>query len=502
MTADPHEAGARQAEDRPLVGRAMNLDDLVAATLFESAPDGQVIVDADGIIVLANSKADEMFDWPAGSMIGHPIEDLVPERFRQVHAADRADYHGQPHARPMGLGMELRARRRDGSEFPVEISLSPIQTERGLLVIAAVRDVSERVAREAHAHRIQRSLDAIRDGVFMFDPDTLGFTYVNQGAIEQAGCSRTELLQMGPLDIMVEVDEPELRELLRPLLEHRVGSRSITTRHRRADGSTLAVEVLVQVPDLGPDVAPTVVALVRDISERIEQDERLRAAHQELQLAEDRERIAQELHDTVIQRLFATGMGVQALAGRMSDPQVSERLGQVVDDLDTTIRDIRTAIFGLQGGVFGAGVRAEVLKVAHEAASALGFEPRVRFLGPIDAVVTPEVAEHLVPTLREALANVARHARASRVEVTVRSSTDRLHLRVEDDGVGPGAVAIDGAPGDGLTGRGLLNIASRAESLGGTCALRPAATEDDVDEGTTGAILDWDVPIVDDGDDG
>ncbi|WP_195210568.1 PAS domain-containing sensor histidine kinase [Actinomarinicola tropica] len=463
------------------------LGDSIAAALFSSAPDGQVIVDASGRIVLANPQAEQMFGWPSGAMVGELIEELVPERFREVHAKDRSDYHGEPHTRPMGLGLELRARRRDGSEFPVEISLSPVETDVGLLVIAAVRDVSERVAREAHASRIQRSLDAISDGVYMFDPTSLRFTYVNQGAIEQSGWPRAELLTMGPLGIMVDTDAEELGALVAPLIERRLGSRSITTRHRRADGSTLPVEVLVQVPDLGPDIEPTVVAVVRDISERMEQDERLRAAHQELQLAEDRERIARELHDTVIQRLFATGMGVQALATRVSEPEVAERLGRVVDDLDTTIRDIRTAIFGLQGGVFGAGVRAEVLKVAHEAVPALGMEPRVRFLGPVDAVVGPEVAEHLVPTLREALANVARHARASRVEVTLRCTSERAHLQVADDGVGP-PTGDAVAPGDGLTGRGLRNVARRAEALGGTCVLRPGPDG--------GSVLEWDVAVA------
>ena len=485
VTAEPQDGVAAPRSGEP---PRIQLDDSIAAALFESAPDGQVIVDASGAIVLANSQAESMFGWPPGTLVGHAIEDLVPDRFRAAHVADRAAYQGQPHTRPMGLGLELRARRRDGSELPVEISLSPVATGVGMLVIASVRDVSERVAREAHAHRIQRSLDAISDGVFMFDPVTLRFTYVNQGAIEQAGRSRAELMAMGPLAIMVDLDADELHALLAPRLARRLGSRSITTRHRRSDGSTLDVEVLMQVPDLGPDIAPTVVAVVRDISERIEQDERLRAAQQELQLAEDRERIARELHDTVIQRLFATGMGVQALQSRAGDPEVVDRLGRVVDDLDTTIRDIRTAIFGLQGGVFGAGVRAEVLKVAHEAVDALGFEPRVRFLGPVDAVVPPEVAEHLVPSLREALANVARHAEASHVEVTLRCTADRVHLQVVDDGVGPPDHGVPGSS-DGLTGRGLLNIAQRAESLGGTCALRAAA------EG--GAALEWDVPVVD-----
>ncbi|MBK5221786.1 MAG: PAS domain S-box protein [Acidimicrobiia bacterium] len=488
MTADPDPPSASHRPGEAGAVEPVDLDDPVAAALFESVPDGQVIVDASGAIVRSNSQADQMFGWPRGEMLGRSIEDLVPDRFRRAHEVDRAEYHGQPHTRPMGVGLELRARRRDGSEFPVEISLSPLEADRGLLVIASVRDVSERVAREAHASRIQRSLDAIRDGVFMFNPETLRFTYVNSGAIEQAGFSRTELMDMGPLDVMVGLDEKSLTDLLHPLLDRQVGSRSITTQHRRRDGSILIVEVLVQVPDLGPDVPPTVVAVVRDVGERLAQEDRLAAAHQELQLAEDRERIARELHDTVIQRLFATGMGVQALSSRVRDPEVAERLGRVVDDLDTTIRDIRTAIFGLQGGVFGAGVRAEVLKVAHEAADALGFEPRVRFLGPIDALVPAPVAEQLIPTIREALANVARHGAARSVEVVVRSTSERLHLDVVDDGTGPAAA---GYSADGLTGRGLVNMSRRAEALGGSSLLRPGDGPAD----RPGAVLEWDAPL-------
>jgi PAS domain S-box-containing protein len=464
----------------------VDLSDPLASVLFDSSPDGIVIVDATGAIVLANEGAHRMFGYDAGRLVGLPINELVPERFRENHAADQAAYHADPHARPMGVGLELSAVRADDTEFPVEISLSPLESERGRLVIAAVRDVTERLASQAHARRIQQSLDAISDGVFMFDPGELCFTYVNQGAIEQIGRSRVELMSMGPLDLMVDHDEASLRALLEPLLDKRVGSRSITTRHAHADGHLIPVEVVVQCPDLGRGLERTVVALVRDITERLETEQRLRQAHEAVQLLEDRERIARELHDTVIQRLFATGMSAQALAGRVGQVEVANRLEAIVDDLDTTIRDIRTAIFGLQGGAFGNGVRATVLEVVHEAAEALGFEPRVHFVGPIDATTTPPVAEHLVPTLREALSNVARHAKATSVEVTVSGSVDRLVLEIADDGVGLGSAATDGPRGR-YSGHGLVNMSARAEQLGGTCELRPRPVG--------GTELIWDVPL-------
>jgi PAS domain S-box-containing protein len=463
----------------------IDLSDPLASALFDSSPDGIVIVDEAGTIVLANRGAHAMFGYEPGSLVGGKVGQLVPSRFRETHADNRAEYHTNPHARPMGVGLELSAERADGTEFPVEISLSPLESEQGQLVVAAVRDMTERMAAQAQVRRVQQGLDAISDGVFMFDPDTLEFTYVNQGAIEQVGRSRVELASMGPLDLMVDYDEAGLRALLAPLIERRVGSRSLTTRHRHADGRLIPVEVVIQCPELGRGLAPVVVALVRDISERLETEARLREAHEAVQLLEDRERIARELHDTVIQRLFATGMSTQALVGRVADPDIAERLRGVVDDLDTTIRDIRTAIFGLQGGAFGTGVRAKVLEVVRESTPLLGFEPRVHFVGPIDATVDTAVAEQLLPTLREALANIGRHARATQAEVTLSGSSDRLTLEVSDDGVGPQSAVVEERSDH--TGHGLANMARRAEQLGGTCELRAAPV--------AGATLVWDVPL-------
>lgn len=464
----------------------IDLSDPLASVLFDSSPDGIIIADTAGNIVLANRGAREMFGYPEGGLVGLRIEDLVPARYRATHDADRAAFHANPHTRPMGVGLELSAVRSDGSEFPVEISLSPMESDQGQLVIAAVRDVTERLASQAHARRIQQSLDAIADGVLMFDPESLKFTYVNQGAIEQVGRSRSELLTMGPLDLMVDHNEAALRAMIQPLLDRTVGSRSVTTRHRHADGHLIPVEVVVQCPDLGRGLERTVVALVRDISERLETEHRLREAHQAVQLLEDRERIARELHDTVIQRLFATGMAVQALAARAEPAELAERLDGVVDDLDTTIRDIRTAIFGLQGGAFGAGVRAKVLEVVRESSGPLGFEPRVHFVGPIDATTSPEVAEHLMPTIREALSNVARHAGARAVEVTLSANRQHLTLEITDDGVGIDSEVSDPQRG-AFSGHGLVNMAARARQLGGTCELRPRVPG--------GTELIWDVPL-------
>ncbi|HXG14674.1 MAG TPA: PAS domain S-box protein [Calidithermus sp.] len=126
--------------------------------LLEMAPDGIVIVDQQGRITLANTQAQKMFGYTAEELVGQPVELLVPEPLRSAHAGHRAAYQAQPRTRPMGVGLELAGRRKDGSQFPVEISLSPVETEDGRLVISVVRDITERRRAEARIRALNEDL--------------------------------------------------------------------------------------------------------------------------------------------------------------------------------------------------------------------------------------------------------------------------------------------------------------------------------------------------------
>ena len=202
-----------------------------------------------------------------------------------------------------------------------------------------------------------------------------------------------------------------------------------------------------------------------------------------LSLVEDRERIGRDLHDTVIQRLFATGLSLQAVIRRSDNSDVIERLEQAVDDIDHTVKEIRSTIFALQGSEqSGRGARAEVLEVVEELTGILPRAPRVRFEGPIDTLVPPAVTDHLGPVVRESLTNVARHAAATDIELELLVDGRQLTLVISDDGRGLGD------PGERRIGFGLRNLGERARSLGGRLTLGSR-------HGGGGTMLVWQVPL-------
>jgi signal transduction histidine kinase len=193
---------------------------------------------------------------------------------------------------------------------------------------------------------------------------------------------------------------------------------------------------------------------------------RIAADRQRLAVLEDRTRIAEDLHDLVIQRLFAVGLGLQGLSARVGSDTARRRLSAFIDDIDDTIRAIRQTIFSLQQPAEeAAGLRGEALRVVSEFTLALGFEPQVTFEGPLDSVVPEKSVPEVLAVLREGLSNVARHAHATSAFVTLTADTRawRLNLVVEDDGVGPGP--------DDVAGTGTATMAARARRLGGECRL-------------------------------
>ncbi|HEU5156475.1 MAG TPA: GAF domain-containing protein [Streptosporangiaceae bacterium] len=205
-----------------------------------------------------------------------------------------------------------------------------------------------------------------------------------------------------------------------------------------------------------------------------------------LVVLEDRDRIAKDLHDTVIQRLFAIAITLMSALKIIKRPEASVRVQRAVDDLDDTIRRIRSSIFALQSPSGEGGLRSGIHAIIDAAAENLGFAPSVRLEGLLDIAVADDVAEHALAVLQEALSNVARHARAHRANVSVDVGDD-LVLRVTDDGIGIAADIAAGIADGGYVERGgLRNMCDRARGLGGHFEITLPGD---------GTVLTWRVPV-------
>src|SRR4051812_36710266 len=311
----------------------------------------------------------------------------------------------------------------------------------------------------------------------------------DQGIIEFVNPMATKLFGYGIEVLVGNPVEMLLPEALRGgHVAHREGytahprtramGSGLDLRGRRRSGEEFPVEIALSPVRSGSRTFVT--AIVREVSEHRAAAEQLMYVHEQLALVDDRERIARDLHDTVIQRLFAIGLSLQGALSGVSDPKTLARLETAIDEIDGTIRDIRTSIFSLHARrMTTAGVRDDVLATTREAARALGFEPQVTFSGPIDTATTEQVRAQLIPTLREALSNVVKHAGAAHVSVALTVTDDRLALAVADDGAG--------ASGRAHGGRGIGNVTERASALGGEVELRPGASR--------GTVFEWRVPL-------
>ena len=479
-------------------------------------PDAALVVDEEGRIVSVNQHTEALFGYLASDLVGRAVELLVPERFRPAHRRDRAEYLKAPRARPMGAGLELSGRRRDGSEFPVDISLAPLTDVGRPLAVAAVRDASERRAAQATEAQLAAIVQGSTDGIIAMTTDGRISSW-NPGAEQLFGYPATEVVGRHISLLVPESSSTELEELMAAVLAGGTpGARD--TQWLKRDGSRLQVALLVSaLADSGGRPAGF-SAVVRDIAERKQAEDQLRrllmeerrlkrqqeataevrlallagtpvdealalisqracelldaeasgislldngelrvmaaaagGAHivgrmltlegslagrvlttgtsqvvasladepgvdraltasvpsgpalgvplaaegkvkgalvvtrspgargfdsqdvafasgiagqaalalelgraredrEQIMLARDRDRIAGELHDLVIQRLFATGMRLQGVTPLISDRRVAERIHEVIDELDATIGDIRTTIFSLETG--------------------------------------------------------------------------------------------------------------------------------------------------------
>jgi PAS domain S-box-containing protein len=262
--------GVAVGQDRVLSGATLQL-------LLDAAPDGIVVVARDGRIVFANAQTETLFGYPRGELLGLPVEVLVPERFRAAHPGKRESYFTDPRPRPMGAGLELFGRRKDGSEFPAEISLAPMSTEGEFLVTAAIRDATERRKVEA---KFRGLLEAAPDGMVIVDGDGR-IVLVNAQTEKLFGYAREELLGQS-VEMLVPARfhgahrADRSRYFLHPTV--RAMRSGLDLFGLRKDGSEFPAEI--SLSPLVTDEGTLVTSAIRDITERRRNEEAVLRAKQ------------------------------------------------------------------------------------------------------------------------------------------------------------------------------------------------------------------------------
>lgn len=459
--------------------------------VVDLAPDGIILVDPSGRIVLANRQTERLFGYAPEELIGRTVEYLVPERFRGGHIAHQASFHSRPTTRPMGSGLQLFARCKDGTELPVEISLSPVPTENGTYVTAIVRDISDRRALEEAQRRSEERYrllaEQARDIIYRIRlvPAPPRIEYMSPSARSLTGYLPED--HYADPDLFLEIVEPEYRPLMSQLMsdpESLPNPFLVQIRKRDGDLAWHEQQFTVVRDVSGEPVAIEGIARDTTLRIRAEQDRQRLAAEAELQL--DRERIARDLHDGVMQTIFAVGLNLLETKNMVGDanPSAVLSIDQSIQELRQVIDDIRRYVMALPLERLGDDLPVLLNGLVSNVREGTSLEVTLNFperMPPLSEQQTLAVYH----VAREALANVQKHARASRVELQLDVNDEGLVFQVQDDGTG---FDVEARPGQ--EHMGLRNMRSRAEALDGTLDV---ASSD-----TTGTRVRFWLPLVPD----
>ncbi len=251
--------------------------------LLESPLDAIMIVDKQGIIRMINERMEKTFGHKREELLGKQMGLLIPHKHRSAHSQHHKDYFTEPRARPMGTGLELYGLHKDGNEFPVEISLTPLETEGDMLVSAAIRDISTRKYAEVLYARFGKILEASTNEIYLFDANTLHFTFVNKGARDNLGYNTEELRGLTPIDLLKpEYTKEAFAALIQSLRDGEKDTIRFITKHHRKNGSLYPVEVNLHL--YLHEAPPIFVAIVLDITERVHAEAALRENEQRMAL--------------------------------------------------------------------------------------------------------------------------------------------------------------------------------------------------------------------------
>jgi PAS domain S-box-containing protein len=461
--------------------------------VVEAAPDALLLVDQSGYMILVNPQVERLFGYPSEELVGRKVESLIPERYCDEYNNRLKQFIANPSTRPVSFDFDFSASRKDGSEFPAEISLGSLSTGESVWVACNIRDISMRkraeLALQESMQTYQVLFENAGDAIFLLNLKGK-IQQANQKAADLLGYSREELQVLTIRDIVIPEEYQDAEQKLNYILNGHSIPPYVRYLRNRA-GKVFPVEAnLVLVHD-GDGQPKFFQSIVRDISERIKAEqaqnqlieeikqsrEQLRALALRLQEAREFERrqIAAELHDRVGQNLTGLNLNLQIIRNQLnseSKPAVHSRLIDSLKLAEETTRQVRDVMADLQpplldeyglvsalnwyAGIFSQRTGITAAVIGDE------FDPRL----------PPGKEMALFRMVQEALNNVVKHAQATQVMVLVESNGAEGCLTVEDDGQGfdPQAMNAAGNPPHW----GFLTMQQRAVSLGGQIVIDSA----------------------------
>jgi PAS domain S-box-containing protein len=464
--------------------------------LLNAAPDATVIVNSQGLIEMVNRQVEDLFLYNRDELLGKPVEMLMPLPLRDAHGTHVQGYVKEHRTRPMGAGMELQARQKDGTLFPVEISLSPLETEDGLLVSASIRDITERrkiqqrlvqfneeleLQVQARTLEIQQSEKKYRilveeavDGITVFSMGTMQCVEANKKITELLGYSHAEMMEKRITDFF---SKEELQRQPMKLAELQQGLTVQVERSlKRRDGTTIQVEASAKPLEHG-----LVLVFIRDIRERKAAEEKILQINKQLrQLSvrledvreQERIRISREIHDELGQQLTGLKMDIAWLSKKVTateEPIRKKFAGALTltDEMVKTVRRISTELRPAVLDDLGLTAAIEWQSVEFEKR----FNINVHLVVPESSpLISMEKVTGIFRVYQEALTNVARHAQATAIESAICFTDAGLTLSVADNGKG---FDVQKA-GAGKT-LGLLGMRERVLAMGGNYAVTSQA---------------------------
>ena len=356
----------------------VNTDSRLDAIL-NTAVEGIITIDDRGTIDSINPAGEVLFGYTADELIGRNVSTLMPPPYRDEHDGYLANYRHTGVRKIIGIGREVIGKRKDGTQFPMDLSVSEFKVADKRMFAGFVRDLTERHRSEEIVQSLGRIVEETLNEIFIFDSETMRFVLANRGARENIGYSMGELQSMTPVDIQPEYSAESFAELVAPLVSGKVGQLVFETAHRRKDSSIYDVEVHLQTSRF--QGKPCFVAIILDITERKDAQEALARLNYELeQRVEERNKQLQDVQEQLIRRekLAVLGQLAGGVAHEIRNPLGVVKnavyfLQQVLDDGDDDIKDAISEI--MRGVANSERIVSELLDFARGAAPELSVFP-------------------------------------------------------------------------------------------------------------------------------